>query len=275
MSKEWHPDPISRRIADARPAGAAPRVLQLIRKVGAAWMVFTVLGLLVGAYLICAQEEPSPWEKDINAFTTSDEASPPTPGGLLFVGSSSIRFWSTLEKDFSGYPVIQRGFGGSEMSDTLQYAPQIVLPYRPRMVIVYAGDNDLINGKTPKVVHEDFLAFVELLHKELPRCRIGFIAIKPSPARWQLATEIRTANLLVKSTCDRDPLLDFLDIFEPMLDSNGEPRRELFRADLLHLNATGYALWTRIIKQHLPPPEAFSSATKDTTSHEPDPDQAP
>jgi len=216
--------------------------------------------VLLNTAPIAAQAQPLRWENDINALTEPDQISPPPAGALLFVGSSSIRLWSTLEQDFSNYPVVQRGFGGSEMSDVLYYAPRIVLPYRPRMVVIYAGDNDLANSKTPRQVHQDFVRFVQLLHEHLPDCRVAFIAIKPSPARWHLATEIRTANALVKTACESNSMLDYLDVFQPMLDSDGQPRADLFQDDRLHLSAGGYALWTGVIKQHLPSPDHFSIA---------------
>lgn len=224
-------------------------------------LIFLAMVLLSLTALSAEPEQPLQWESEISALTKSDHVSPPPAGALLFVGSSSIRLWSTLEQDFSDYPVVQRGFGGSEMSDVLHYAPRIVLPYRPRMVVVYAGDNDLANGKTPHRIHQDFLGFVQLLRERLPHCRVAFIAIKPSPVRWHLAAEIRMANALVRKTCESDSMLEFLDVFQPMLDSNGQPRADLFQDDRLHLNAAGYALWTRILKQHLPPTDQFDAVT--------------
>ncbi len=197
------------------------------------------------------QPEPGKWEKEIAAFEATDRAQPPPTNAILFVGSSSIRLWKTLARDFQKWPVINRGFGGSEMADSLHFADRIVLPYRPRQVVVYAGDNDLANGKSPERVFADYRAFVEEIRKHLPGIRIAYVAIKPSPSRWGLEAEIRTANRLIAEYSRSDKRLEFIDIFTPMLDSQGRPREELFLPDKLHVNADGYELWTKLIQPHL------------------------
>lgn len=192
------------------------------------------------------QRQPAahdPFEPEIAAFEAADRAHAPPTGGVVFVGSSSIRLWTTLAADFPGTEVINRGFGGSELSDAVRYARRIVLPYRPRLVVVYAGDNDLAAGKSPQQVLRDYRAFVHLVRRRLPRTRIAFIAIKPSPARWALAPQIRTANRLVRQYSSGDRRLRYVDIYTPMLDAGGAPRRELYLEDGLHMNAAGYAIW--------------------------------
>lgn len=169
----------------------------------------------------------------------------------MFVGSSSIRLWNTLAEDFPGVPVVNRGFGGSELSDALRFADRIVLPYRPRMVVVYAGDNDLWAGETPEQVFEDFRALVRTIHDELPRTRVAFIAVKPSVARWRIEGEVRRTNQLIREFAAADPRVDYIDIFTPMLGSDGRPRPELFVDDGLHLNARGYELWKSVVAPFL------------------------
>jgi lysophospholipase L1-like esterase len=133
----------------------------------------------------------SQWEPDIQRFETADRTNPPHDGGFVFVGSSSIRMWQTLESDFPGLRVLNRGFGGSELSDVLQFADRIVVRYKPRVVIVYAGDNDLAAGKTPAQVFADFQSFVAIIHRELPETRVAFVSIKPSIARLNIIDKIR------------------------------------------------------------------------------------
>ena len=169
----------------------------------------------------------------------------------MFVGSSSIRLWNTLAEDFPGVPVVNRGFGGSELSDALRFADRIVLPYRPRMVVVYAGDNDLWAGETPQQVFEDFRALVRTIHDELPRTRVAFIAVKPSVARWRIEGEVRRTNQLIREFAAADPRVDYIDIFTPMLGADGRPRPELFVDDGLHLNARGYELWKSVVAPFL------------------------
>lgn len=188
------------------------------------------------------------WEPDILAFEAADRAARPAPGGVVFVGSSSIRLWETLAEDFDGIPVVNRGFGGSEMADALHFADRIILPYRPRMVVVYAGDNDLWSGKTPERVFGDFRALVQEIHARLPETRVGFIAVKPSVARWSIADRVRQTNGLVQRYAEAEPLVDYIDIFTPMLGADGTPRPDLFIEDGLHLNARGYELWESVVE---------------------------
>jgi lysophospholipase L1-like esterase len=189
----------------------------------------------------------SQWEPDIRRFEAADRTSPPGAGAAVFVGSSSIRMWETLEADFPGRRVLNRGFGGSELGDVVQFADRIVLPYKPRVVILYAGDNDLAAGKTPAQVLRDFQSFVAIVHRKLPQTRIAFVAIKPSVARLNIMDEAREANQLIRDSMRGDDKLTYVDVFTPMLDASGQPRRELFLEDGLHMNATGYAIWRDLI----------------------------
>jgi lysophospholipase L1-like esterase len=190
---------------------------------------------------------PEQWKAEIDRFTAADAAHPPQSQGVLFIGSSTIRKWTSLAKDFPDVPVINRGFGGSELSDSVFYADRIVLPYHPRLVVVYAGDNDLARGKTPENVYADFWAFCAKIHAALPQTRILFVAIKPSPSREKLKDKIIAANALIAAECRNDQRLGYADVYTPMLDANGAMRPELFVQDMLHMNESGYALWTRVI----------------------------
>ena len=190
-----------------------------------------------------AAPDPARFEPEIRRFEESDRASPPAPGGVVFTGSSSIRLWPDLAADFPGVPALNRGFGGSTLPEVIHFAPRVVLPYRPRLVVLYAGDNDLATGRTPRQVLEDYRAFVRLVRRELPSARIAFIAIKPSPSRWALADAQREANRLVREEVARDPGQLYVDVFTPMLGANGRPRPELFVGDSLHMTQAGYAVW--------------------------------
>ncbi|HEY6894206.1 MAG TPA: SGNH/GDSL hydrolase family protein, partial [Rhodanobacteraceae bacterium] len=190
------------------------------------------------------------WQAAFDAFANDDAAHPHPPGGVLFVGSSSIRLWSDLEEQFKDLPVvIKRGFGGSQLSDCVKNLNRLVVRYRPSRVLVYAGDNDLAAGATPEEVFRRFVAFVAGVQKELPDTEIAYISIKPSPLRIALLPQIRKTNALIEAYADAEGKVDFIDVYSPMVDSSGKPRPELFRADALHLNADGYALWKRVIAQ--------------------------
>jgi lysophospholipase L1-like esterase len=182
---------------------------------------------------------------EIAEFANADRLHFPRPGGVVFVGSSSIRMWPNLAADFPGVNVIQRGFGGSELSDVVYRAPGVVIPYKPRLVVLYAGDNDLANGRSPQDVLDRFRSFVDLVHAALPRTRIAFVSIKPSLARVSLLDKMREANALVRKYIDGRPGLTYVDVFAPMLNAAGQPRAELLAPDSLHMNAMGYRLWRR------------------------------
>jgi lysophospholipase L1-like esterase len=195
---------------------------------------------------------PSPWDQAFDAFAADDESHPHPEGGVLFVGSSSIRLWSDLQDQFKDLPVvINRGFGGSQLADCVKNLNRLVIRYRPSTVLVYAGDNDLAAGTTPEEVLHRFTAFVEGVHRELPDTRIAYISIKPSPSRIGLLPQIRQTNTLIRDYAEGLERVSFIDVYTPMLDASGKPRGELFRADLLHLNVDGYALWKRVIGPHV------------------------
>jgi len=191
------------------------------------------------------------WEPEVQTWEEEDLRNPPKPGAVLFVGSSSIRLWKTLADDFPGLDVINRGFGGSEIADATELAHRIIVPYRPRMIVLYAGDNDLANRRSPRQVRDDFAAFVARVLKDLPEVRIAFVAIKPSPARGHLLEKIREANNLVRDFAAAQAGIVFIDVFTPMMTGDGQVRGELFVEDRLHLNQAGYELWRSLIAPHL------------------------
>jgi lysophospholipase L1-like esterase len=192
------------------------------------------------------------WQADFEAFDAADKAKPVQPGGVLFVGSSSIRLWDDLEQQFQALPVlVKRGFGGSQLSDCAAHLDRLVVAYKPRLVVLYAGDNDLNAGRTPQQVADSYQQFVDGVQRALPDTRIAYVSIKPSPSRAKLLPAIQEANGLIQRRAAADPRLDFIDVYQPMLGADGLPRAELFREDRLHLNAQGYALWHEVIAAHL------------------------
>ncbi|MFM8359244.1 MAG: GDSL-type esterase/lipase family protein [Verrucomicrobiota bacterium] len=185
--------------------------------------------------------------EEIRAFATLDAAHPPAPGGIVFVGSSSIRGWRTLVGDFPGYPVINRGFGGSTLPDVNEYFDRLVAALKPRAVVLYAGDNDLAGGRTVDQVEGDFREFARRMAESLPEARAAFVAIKPSPAREAWLAAQREANRRIREWIGGHPRWGYVDVFTPMLDSRGRPEPLYFGRDRLHLNANGYAVWRREI----------------------------
>lgn len=192
------------------------------------------------------------WEEAMHEFDEQDADHPPSSGGEVFVGSSSIRLWD-LKRNFEGIdpPPVNRGFGGSQIVDATHFADRLVLRHRPRTIVFYSGDNDIASGKSPAEVANDFAEFCKAIHAELPEARIVCISIKPSPSRWKFAEESQVANAIIRELCEGDKRLTFVDVWTPMLGNDGQPRRELFGEDMLHMNAAGYELWTKLVRPTL------------------------
>jgi len=197
-----------------------------------------------------AEADPKRWEKDIAAFEAMDRKNPPQKGGVLFVGSSSIRFWTNIAQDFPNLKVISRGFGGSHLPDTTYFAERIIFPYEPSKIVLYAGDNDIARGRSAEQVAADFRELVEKVHARLPKTKIYYLAVKPSPSRWHLSPQGREANRLIRKYCRFRPKVEFIDVWTPLM-KDGKPDPTLFEKDRLHLNREGYARWTKVIRKAL------------------------
>ncbi|HVX11603.1 MAG TPA: SGNH/GDSL hydrolase family protein [Pirellulales bacterium] len=199
---------------------------------------------------IAAGPAGNKWEEEIQAFERQDAKHRPPENAVLFVGSSSIRLWK-LKESFPDLDAINRGFGGSELADSAHFVDRIVIPYKPRLVVLYAGDNDLAAGKKPQQVLADFKRFDAKVKAALPETRIVFLSIKPSIQRRALIDKVRATNTAIEKFISGDERLTYVDVFQPMLTAKGEPRPELFRADGLHLNAEGYKLWASLLQPTL------------------------
>lgn len=212
-----------------------------------------LLILLCSPLVVAAQdkpeqkEQPDRWEETIRAFEDWDSKNSFPSDAVLFVGSSSIRLWPTREC-FKEFPVINRGFGGSHISEVSTYARRIVLRYAPKVIVFYAGDNDIAAGKSAERVLADYKAFTKLVHASLPETRIIFIGIKPSRSRWPLWPVMSEANAMIKDFSGKDARLFYFDGAAPLLDADGLPNVELFLPDKLHLNGKGYDVWTKSLR---------------------------
>jgi lysophospholipase L1-like esterase len=213
------------------------------------WLFCLLLALGFSQAPTVDQRGTAKWEPEIKAFEASDRTNPPAKHAILFVGSSSIRLWKTLARDFPGERVINRGFGGSRIADSTALAERIIFPYEPRTIVFYAGDNDLAEGRTPEQVAADYQTFVQTIRAKLPQTRIAFISIKPSPLRWHLHDKIVSANRQIAAM--KGDGLVFVDSYSAMLGADGQPRTEMFAADRLHMNERGYRVWTELVKAQL------------------------
>jgi lysophospholipase L1-like esterase len=224
---------------------------QEFERFGRGWWHLAMLAVLVAVITLLPlarafQEEV--WEQDIREFELQDRVKSPPENPILFVGASMIVRWN-LKKFFPDLPAINRGFGGSEMVDVLHYADRIVIPYRPRIVVLYEGDNDTARGTSPEQVAKNFELLADKIHKALPRTKIIDISVKPSLARWSIVTKQHATNALLKNYCEQHgDYLRFLDVSQLTLGADGAPQRELYAGDGLHFNDEGYKLWVAAIR---------------------------
>lgn len=193
---------------------------------------------------------PERFSKEIETFINCDAKNSSPENAVLFVGSSSIKNWDTA-LFFPDLKILNRGFGGSHISDVNYYYDQIVKKYKPAQIIFYAGDNDIAAGKSATQVYQDFSAFAEKAERDLPQTRIYFIAIKPSISRWKFWAQMSAANTLVQQYVAKKSQLFFIDIVPAMLNETFQPDPGLFVKDGLHLNDTGYKVWTEIVSTFL------------------------
>jgi lysophospholipase L1-like esterase len=205
---------------------------------------------LFSGMLRSAWRDPNAWESSIRQFVNQDRLSPPTPGGILFVGSSTFTLWATLEKDMSPLRVVNRGFGGAKMADVLRYFDRIVVPQRPKAVVLFVGTNDIAGRRpaTAQEVFQGYLAFARKVRSTLPQTPTYYVAITPTPARWKHRAIVNEANRLIQEYSRKDPLLHFIDQTARFIGADGKPDRRLYRVDRLHPNRLGYALLTDTIK---------------------------
>ncbi|QDT37795.1 GDSL-type esterase/lipase family protein [Stratiformator vulcanicus] len=192
-------------------------------------------------------DEPrqSRWENAIVAFEKADRESTPAAGPVVFTGSSSIRRWP-LDQFFPTTRTLNRGFGGSQMSDLIAFADRIVTPFQPSAIVVYSGDNDIAAGRSPERVRNDFLTFVGKVQSD-GQPTIVLIGVKPSERRWNLRKKLIETNRLLSEACENEESLTFIDVYGLMLGEDGRPDPELYAADKLHLSDKGYQKWQALV----------------------------
>ncbi len=193
------------------------------------------------------QPDPARFRNEIKAFEQWDSKNSFPADAVLFVGSSSIRMWQTC-KSFPGLAVINRGFGGSHISDVIFYFDRVVLPYKPQLIVFYAGDNDIASDISPQQVLEDFKKFTALVKDKLPQTKIIVISIKPSESRWSFWPATQQANGAIRQFCENGNKLSFIDLGSILLNEQGKPDNSLYLGDKLHLNEKGYQKWTQALR---------------------------
>lgn len=193
---------------------------------------------------------PNKFQSQIDAFKKQDSLQAPIKNPILFVGSSSFRKWTNINTDLSGYPILNRAFGGSSLPDLITFANETIIQYHPKQIYIYCGDNDLghSDSVTTTMVLERFKTLYANIRKGLgKKVPIVYVSIKPSIARWKLENKIIETNALIQSFLSKEKNTQFLDIHSAMLNENKEVLKDIFIADNLHMNQKGYAIWTKII----------------------------
>ncbi len=216
--------------------------------------VIPVLCLFLSVFAVkVINAQQLPFYKEIQQFKTNDTTSVPPKDAILFVGSSSFRKWTDVQSYFPGYKIINHGFGGSTLPDVIRYAYDIIVPYKPKQVIIYCGDNDLASSDTisPIKVATRFKALFLLIRAELPHANIAFVSIKPSPSRVNLMAKMKQVNRIIKRFLEQHTNTAFIDVFHPMLLPTGKVKPDLFLEDNLHMNEKGYAIWQKTIQPYL------------------------
>jgi lysophospholipase L1-like esterase len=208
--------------------------------------MLTLLPFIASLLFVAQDPKAEPFAKEIEAFEAKDKTSPPPEHEIVFVGSSSIRMWKSTEA-FPDLKVINRGFGGSQMADSVHYAERIILPYKPRIVVVFAGGNDINAKKTPEKVAEDFKTLVGKIHGALPKTKVYFISLFPNVARKSQDAQCQKVNELIEAFTKTDERLGYIETASKMRAADGGPRPELLRPDGLHMNDDGYKIWNEIV----------------------------
>ena len=194
-----------------------------------------------------------PFANEIAAFKKQDSLNFPGTGKILFVGSSSFRMWKDVNDYFPGYSIINRGFGGSSLTDLIRYAPDVIFPYEPKQIVIYCGENDFAGDTSlyPSQVAQRFFELFNLIRSRYKKVPIAFISIKPSPSRQHLMARFNVANVMIKNFLKKKRRSAYIDVYKPMLNESGLPKDEIFLSDKLHMNAEGYKIWKKIIEPYL------------------------
>jgi len=215
-------------------------------------------GLLLAATLslsAVAQTPENRFEKNVLAYEAADKANPPPQGAILLAGDSQFFRWKTVHEDLPGYTIVNRGIDSFQTSDLLHYTERLVLPHKPRMIILHVGGNDVHNGKTPERLLTDFQAFVAKVHAALPGVPIAFSSITPGPGRWDEADRRKAANKLLQDYVAAQPGLAFIDLWDAMLTADGKPREDIWVEDRVHPNHAGYLIRVQIMRPLLGAPD--------------------
>lgn len=218
-----------------------------------------LLFLVTTVTLFAAESQEARFEKQVRLYEESDRANPPPPGAILLAGDSQFFRWKTLHEDLPGYTIVNRGIDSFQLHHVLHYFDRLVLPHKPRLIILHVGGNDVHNGKSPERLLADFKTFVDRIRAALPDVPVVFSSITPGPGRWDEAPQRKEANRVIKDYVATQPDLRFVDLWDAMLTPAGQPREDLWVEDRVHPNRAGYQLRVQIMRPLLGEPDHASA----------------
>jgi lysophospholipase L1-like esterase len=198
------------------------------------------------------QNAPAFW-KDVVAFKKLDSAQKPAPNTILFIGSSSFTRWTDVSEYFPGYTITNRAFGGSTLPDQIRYFYEVIVPYQPKQIFIYCGENDLAYSElvTADEVFRRFKTLYAMIRVYFPGAMVDYVSIKPSPSREKIQEQVKAANAKIKAFLSKEKKAAFINIYDAMLDANGKMREELYVQDRLHMKPEGYKIWQRIFLPYM------------------------
>lgn len=206
---------------------------------------------LLGALSKAGFAQGQRFASEINAFRSTDSTQFPAKNAILFVGSSSLRMWHDISLYFPGYPIINRGFGGSVLPDVINYEKEIITPYQPKQIFVYCGENDVAGGVSADSVCKRFETLFNMIRTDLPDAQISFISMKPAPARIDKLEVMKEGNKKIEAFISKQKNAAYIDVMTPMLQSDGSLRKEIYIEDGIHMNPQGYAIWQKVLAPYL------------------------
>lgn len=202
--------------------------------------------LLILFLTLSATAQQKPFWDEIQAFRKNDSIRKPKDGMVLFIGSSSFRLWKSAKEDFNNPTILNRAFGGATLADVITYQNDVVLKYKPRKIFLYCGENDIASSEkvTPEIVFDRFKTLYGNIRIQFPETPVYFVSIKPCVLRWNMKDRMIEANRLISEYISTQKNATFVNIWDKMLQG-GEPMKDIFIQDNLHMNAKGYAIWTK------------------------------
>jgi len=230
-----YPSDTLQRIATIRVDGKLIEVIKLEE----AWRIYI------------NTKAPNRWKQDIEQLERMDKENPPPHDAILFIGNSNIRLWTKLDEDMEGLTVINRGFGGSQSGDLLLYADRIIMPYKPKAIVIGSGNNDVNAGVATELTISNYHELINMVHKALPETRMFLLSTKPSPGTPEKIPLKKALNPEIEKIAAQYDFVEYINVFDPLFDKDGHLSDDLYIYDRGHLNENGYAIWTPIIKKQL------------------------